>query len=156
MTTDKTQGPDSSDRKVEAADEEPIPRTDEGAQWTADQLAKFWNLCLGANGADDLTPFDWREIMMYDGYGRDGINLRCLDDVDQYPELFGPNTEVRKKKVKSMLKDSKDPRGPFIEASKAKIEAFLNPAADADEQSDATDDDSLVEPVLVEIGRAHV
>lgn len=149
MTTDETQGLDSSGRKVEAADEEPIPRTDEGAQWTANQLAGRYNLCMEVNGAENLTPFTWPEIMMYDGYGREGIELRCLDDVHQYPEKFGPNTKVDKKRVKSTLKKSKDPRGQFIEASKAKIDAHLNPPADADEQSDVTDDDSLVEPVLV-------
>lgn len=146
VTIDETQG---SDREVEAADEEPQPRTDVGAQWTAWQLAEHYNLCMRVNGADDLLPFTWREIMMLDGYGRDGIELRCLDDVDQYPEKFGPNTKVDKKRVKSTLKKSKDPRGGYIEASKAKIEEFLSPAASADESSDVTDDDSFVEPVLL-------
>lgn len=146
MTIDETQG---SDRELEAADEEPQPRTDVGAQWTAWQLAEHYNLCMRVNGADDLLPFTWREIMMLDGYGRDGIELRCLDDVDQYPEKFGPNTKVDKKRVKSTLKKSKDPRGGYIEASKAKIEEFLSPAASADESSDVTDDDSFVEPVLL-------
>ena len=149
MTTDE-----QVDRKIDAADEKPQPRTDVGAQWTAWQLKDRYNLAMKANGADDLTPFTWQEILMLDGYRRDGIELRCLDDVDQFPEKLGPNTKVDKKHVKAALKKAKDPRGQFIEASQAKIDAFLSPSASVDDEGDGelADDTttSSSEPLVAE------
>lgn len=133
VTIDETQDSEGTDRKVLAADEEPIPRTDVGAQWTAWQLAERYNLCMRANGCEK-DEFTWKVIMLLNGSGRQDIELRCIDDVDQYPELFGPNTEVEKKRVKSSLKKSKDPRGPFIEATQAKIDAFINPSTSVDDE----------------------
>ncbi len=130
MTTDE-----QVDRKIDAADEEPQPRTDLGAQWTAWQLAERYNLCMQANGVE-MTEFTWQEILMLDGYRRSGIELRCLDDVEQHSELLGPNTKVEKKKVKAALKRANDPRGLYIEAPQAKIDALTNPPVTADDESD--------------------
>lgn len=138
MTTDEMQDSDGTDRKVEAADEVPQPRKEVGDQWTAWQLAERYNLCMRVNRATNLAPFTWREILVLDGYHRNGIIVSCLDHVEQYSDILGPNTIVKKKRVKAELKRSNDERGKYIEASQAKIDEYLNPSAAADELSDET------------------